>query len=143
MEGNNRGGISSQPYTKGRVPAASFSSGFYRRVVFVRQESTAAQRWSITSHTRQVDTKMPLFYFDCFQKSKHFQTQLRYKIQHKMRIYTSFFFFFSHRKQKYIQNEFQNTLQSQLVADILLVRASQPWGEVTVFLGDAQVQQCM
>lgn len=60
-----------------------------------------------------------------------------------MRIYTYFFFFFPHRKQKYIQNEFQNTLQSQLVADILLVRAPQPRGEVTEFLGDAQVQQCM
>ncbi|KAF2978941.1 hypothetical protein EK904_014484 [Melospiza melodia maxima] len=45
------------------------------------------------------------------------------------------------KKQKYIQNEFQNTLQSQLVADILLVRASQPRGEVTEFLGDAQIQQ--
>lgn len=56
-----------------------------------------------------------------------------------MRIYT--YFFFPHRKQKYIQNEFQNTLQSQLTADILLARASQPQGEVMGFLGDAQIQQ--
>lgn len=94
----------SQPHTKGRMSAAVKSTllSFYRKLVFVRQESTAAQQWSSTSHTRQVDTKMPLFYFDCFQKSKHFQTQLRYKIQHKMRIYTYFFFFFFHIESKNI-----------------------------------------
>lgn len=45
-----------------------------------------------------------------------------------MRIYT--YFFFPHRKQKYIQNEFQNTLQSQLITDILFLSH---WGRSLYF----------
>lgn len=41
-------------------------------------------------------TTNAIIYFDVFQKSKRFQTQLRYKIQHKMR-----FIPISHIKQKF------------------------------------------
>lgn len=52
------------------------------------------------------------YLFRCFQKSKRFQTQLRYKIQHKMR-----FIPISHIKQKSFQKLF---CQSQLVDGIFL-----------------------
>lgn len=56
------------------------------------------------SHSVQ---QMPLFIFMCFQKSERSETQLGYKIQHKMR-----FIPISHKKQKIFQKSF---CQNQLV----------------------------
>lgn len=52
-------------------------------------------------------TTNAIIYFDVFPKIKTFQTQLRYKIQHKMR-----FIPISHVKQKIIQKLF---CQNQLI----------------------------
>lgn len=60
--------------------------------------------------------QMPLFILTCLQKSKCFQTQLRYKIQHKMRFIT-----ISPIKQKNFQKSLR---QNQLVDPVFLFSPS-------------------
>lgn len=60
--------------------------------------------------------QMPLFILTCLQKSKCFQTQLRYKIQHKMRFIT-----ISPIKQKIFQKSLR---QNQLVDPVFLFSPS-------------------